>query len=181
MTKEELLVAKIFLEDLKQKSSCNEIETLEKALKIAEEKFGGSWILVEEKLPDGDRSVIPVIVSTKKYAYTFRTTYLKDEKCFAVGDDDEVIAWMYWPEKYEPKKSSDNDDIPWIYETGREESEIMGSGSTYSNVLKTYDEKEAFREAHNHNRNYIIRYKKKDGITIKRQWFDEYSQDWIDD
>ena len=63
------------------------------------------WIPVENELPDGNRSVIPVIVSTKKYAYAFQTTYIKDEECFAIDDDDEVIAWMPWPEKYKPNKN----------------------------------------------------------------------------
>ena len=69
----------------------------------------------------------------------------------------------------------------WIYETGREESEILGSGSTYYNVIKTKDEQKAFKEAMDGSHNYLVRYKKKDGITITRQWYDGYSKSWIDD
>lgn len=69
----------------------------------------------------------------------------------------------------------------WIYETGREESEILGSGSTYYNVLETKDEKKAFEEAFNGTRNYLIRYKIVDGTTQNRQWYDGYSKSWIDD
>lgn len=69
----------------------------------------------------------------------------------------------------------------WIYETGREESEILGSGSTYYDVIKTKDEQKAFKEAMDGYHNYLIRYKKKDGITICRQWYDGYSKSWIDD
>ena len=35
----------------------------------------------------------------------------------------------------------------WIYETGREQSEILGSGSTRYNVVKTTDKEKAFKEA----------------------------------
>lgn len=69
----------------------------------------------------------------------------------------------------------------WIYETGREESEILGSGSTYYDVIKTKDEQKAFKEAMDGYHNYLVRYKKKDGITITSQWYDGYSKSWIDD
>lgn len=73
------------------------------------------------------------------------------------------------------------EENPWIYETGREESEILGSGSTYYDVIKTKDEQKAFKEAMDGYHNYLVRYKKKDGITIARQWYDGYSKSWIDD
>ena len=69
----------------------------------------------------------------------------------------------------------------WIYETGREESEILGSGSTYYNVIETKNEKKAFEEAFNGTRNYLIRYKIVDGTTQNRQWYDGNSKSWIDD
>lgn len=69
----------------------------------------------------------------------------------------------------------------WIYETGREESEILGSGSTYYDIVKTKDEQKAFKTAMDGYHNYLVRYKKKDGITIARQWYDGYSKSWIDD
>ena len=72
-------------------------------------------------------------------------------------------------------------EIEWIYETGREESKILGSGSTYYDVIKTKDEQKAFKEAMDGYHNYLVRYKKKDGITIARQWYDGYSKSWIDD
>lgn len=72
-------------------------------------------------------------------------------------------------------------EIEWIYETGREESEILGSGSTYYDVIKTKDEQKAFKEAMDGYHNYLVRYKKKDGITIARQWYDGYSKSWIED
>ena len=71
--------------------------------------------------------------------------------------------------------------LPWIYETGKEEPEILGSGSKYYNVITTKDEQKAFKEATDGHHNYLIRYKKKDGITIARQWYDGYSKSWIDD
>ena len=61
-------------------------------------------------------------------------------------------------------------ELEWNYETGREESEILGSGSTYYDVIKTKDDQKAFKEAMDGYHNYLVRYKKKDGITIARQW-----------
>lgn len=79
------------------------------------------------------------------------------------------------------EKDNLKEEIPWIYETGREESEILGSGSTYYDIIKTKDEQKAFKEAMDGYHNYLIRYKKKDGTTICRQWYDGYSKSWIDD
>ena len=75
----------------------------------------------------------------------------------------------------------DIEELDWIYETGIEESEILGSGSTYYNVIKTTNKQKAFEESKNDCRNYLIRYKKKDGLTICRQWYDNYSKSWIDE
>lgn len=69
----------------------------------------------------------------------------------------------------------------WIYETGREQSEILGSGSTRYNVVTTTDKEKAFNEALVGYRNYLIRYKKQNGITIACQWYDNYSKSWIND
>ena len=81
----------------------------------------------------------------------------------------------------ENKKDNKTIEQKWIYETGREESEILGSGSSYYDVFKTNDEEQALKELMNGYRNYLIRYKKKNGITIARQWYDCHSKSWIDD
>lgn len=72
-------------------------------------------------------------------------------------------------------------EIPWIYETGKNETEILGSGSVYYNVITTQDEQKAFKDAFDGHRNYLIRYKKKDGKKIANQWYDSYSKSWIDE
>ena len=71
-------------------------------------------------------------------------------------------------------------ESPWIYETGREESEILGSGSSYYNVKTTKDEQKAFEEAKNGYNNYLIRYKIENGMTVSHQWYDSHSKSWID-
>ena len=78
-------------------------------------------------------------------------------------------------------KEETEDELPWIYETGREESEILGSGSTYYDVIKTKDEQKAFKKAMDGYHNYLIRYKKKDVITIARQWYYFNDKKWIND
>lgn len=77
-----------------------------------------------------------------------------------------------------------NDNInetKWIYETGREESEILGSGSNHYNVTRTHDEHKAFELAMNTSNNYLIRYKIENHKTIARQWYDFQCKHWIDD
>lgn len=43
------------------------------------------------------------------------------------------------------------------YETGIETPEILGSGSSFSSVITTTDENEAFQAYRNGNRNYLLR------------------------
>lgn len=68
--------------------------------------------------------------------------------------------------------------IEWIYETGRDEPEILGSGSYTYNVVRTKDEAEAFKLSKEGARNYISRYRKVNGRTIY-QWYDPYSKTWF--
>ena len=72
-------------------------------------------------------------------------------------------------------------DYNWTYETGIEIPEILGSGSSFSNVFKTKDEEKAFEESHQKGRNYLVRYKKKGRYTENHQFFDVCSGAWIDD
>ena len=65
----------------------------------------------------------------------------------------------------------------WIYETGREEPEILGSGSSYYSVVRSKDEKEIFKLFKEAARNYIIRYRRVNGQKIT-QWFDGHN--WTD-
>lgn len=74
---------------------------------------------------------------------------------------------------------SEQPKIEWVYETGREEPEILGSGSHLYNVVKTKDKEEAFRLSKECARNYISRYHKVDGKRIY-QWYDPYSKTWIE-
>ena len=43
------------------------------------------------------------------------------------------------------------------YETGIETPEILGSGSSFSSVITTTDENEAFQAYRSGNRNYLLR------------------------
>ena len=75
------------------------------------------------------------------------------------------------------KKYTKND---WLYETGRDEPEILGSGSTYYNIFRTRDEKLALEKAFDGYRNYLIRSRKENGKEI-RQWYDGPTRKWIND
>jgi len=83
--------------------------------------------------------------------------------------------------------SLDEIDVPvkaattteWLYETGRDEPEILGSGSRTYNVVRTKDEDEAFRLSKECARNYISRSRKVNGEKVY-QWYDPYSKSWIE-
>lgn len=70
-------------------------------------------------------------------------------------------------------------DCRVLYETGIEEPEILGSGSTYSNVVYSPDEERAFEEFHHCGRNYLhrITYRKKSPYTTT-EWWDEDLKCW---
>ncbi len=70
-------------------------------------------------------------------------------------------------------------DCRVLYETGIEEPEILGSGSTYSNVVYFPDEERAFEEFHHCGRNYLhrITYRKKSPYTTT-EWWDEDLKCW---
>ncbi len=70
-------------------------------------------------------------------------------------------------------------DCRVLYETGIEEPEILGSGSTYSNVAYFPDEERAFEEFHHCGRNYLhrITYRKKSPYTTT-EWWDEDLKCW---
>lgn len=74
---------------------------------------------------------------------------------------------------------SEQPKIEWVYETGREEPEILGSGSHLYNVVRTKDEAEAFKLSKECARNYISRYRKVNGEKVC-QWYDPYSKTWIE-
>lgn len=100
--------------------------------------------------------------------------------CNAVNCDTCQVSKLV--EKY--KNIVDNNErqraeAEWIYETGREEPEILGSGSREYNVVRTKDEAEAFRLSKESARNYISRSCVINGKRIY-QWWDGYSKKWIE-
>lgn len=66
----------------------------------------------------------------------------------------------------------------WIYETGREESEILGSGSNYSHIYKTKDFEMALKEFKDGYRNYLVRKRRIDGIQ-EVEFYDVQDKCWI--
>lgn len=69
--------------------------------------------------------------------------------------------------------------MEWIYESGYEVPEILGSGSTFYNVFFTRDEKDAISSLNN-GRNYLTRFKKEKGLIIDRQYYDSDKNIWVD-
>lgn len=68
----------------------------------------------------------------------------------------------------------------WIYETGKEEPEILGSGSTYYNIKKTKSEEQAFIDYKEDRQDYLIRFRFENKKRIS-QWYDCGQKEWIDD
>lgn len=79
----------------------------------------------------------------------------------------------------EDKANNKTNEPEWIYETGRDEPEILGSGSYTYNVVKTKDEDEAFCLFKECARNYISRSRKVNSEKVY-QWYDSYSKTWIE-
>ena len=67
----------------------------------------------------------------------------------------------------------------WTYETGREECEILGSGSHTYSVFISKDKDEVFAESKKCARNYIRRRRKVNGKTIIQEWIAN-EQIWIE-
>ena len=74
--------------------------------------------------------------------------------------------------EHEPK------EIKWVYATGREEPEILGSGSHEYNVVRTTNEAKAFELAKEAGRNYITRSRTINGVR-ETQWWDGYTKKWM--
>lgn len=62
----------------------------------------------------------------------------------------------------------------WIYETGVETPEVLGSGSNFSSVITTSDKDKAFTAFAENGRNYLIRYRKEEGrkVDMEEYWPD---------
>lgn len=67
--------------------------------------------------------------------------------------------------------------VPWTYTTGREEPEILGSGSQWYNVVNTKDEDEALRLFREAGRNYLRRHRTVNNETIT-EYFDPSKRNW---
>lgn len=78
-------------------------------------------------------------------------------------------------------KESSKENLVWIYTTGIEEPDILGSGSTYKNVIRTLNEKMAIDLSKKSGRNYLVRYRKENGRKVDYQSYDYHSKTWIDE
>ena len=64
------------------------------------------------------------------------------------------------------------------YETGIETPEILGSGSSFSSVITTTDENEAFQAYRSGNRNYLLRVTYSIDRPRKVERWDEEQKCW---
>ena len=69
----------------------------------------------------------------------------------------------------------------WTYETGRSESEILGSGSQYFDVITTRNEEDAFKYFYDKGRTYLIRYKYDENKNKITEWYEWVSKQWMPD
>ena len=61
-------------------------------------------------------------------------------------------------------------DAKWIYETGIESPEILGSGSSFSSVATISNEDDAKEAYKKGGRNYLLRYKYDNTRRIIQYW-----------
>lgn len=64
------------------------------------------------------------------------------------------------------------------YETGIETPEILGSGSSFSSIITTTDENEAFHAYRSGNRNYLLRITYGIDRLRKVEHWDEEQKRW---
>ena len=64
------------------------------------------------------------------------------------------------------------------YETGIETPEILGSGSSFSSIITTTDENEAFQAYRSGNRNYLLRITYGIDRPRKVEHWDEEQKRW---
>lgn len=131
--------------------------------------FSDKYAILEIELNDINEEIeLPPLNIIKEVTddEAYRNASLAKTLTLDLSDEDKVK---------EAEKEVNSD---WIYETGREEPEILGSGSHYYNVFKTASEKKAFEASKEAGRTYLIRYKKIDGRT-NSEMYDGYSKSWI--
>ena len=66
--------------------------------------------------------------------------------------------------------TTDKIDAKWIYETGIESPEILGSGSSFSSVATISNEDDAKEAYKKGGRNYLLRYKYDNARKIIQYW-----------
>ena len=67
---------------------------------------------------------------------------------------------------------------PWRYETGVEDPNILGSGSSYYNVIHPATEAEAIEAYKNGHRNYLQRSRRENGHTVI-EFYEEEQNRWV--
>lgn len=67
----------------------------------------------------------------------------------------------------------------WIYETGRDEPNVLDSGTSLYNVFKSYDAEKVFERQEIDGGNYIRRYHKIDGRVEDVQYWNKFTHKWM--
>lgn len=83
--------------------------------------------------------------------------------------------------EYSRRKDTVNHKTGWVYETGRFEPEILGSGGDYSDVYKTEDMEDAISHATapDSRRNYLVRYRKDESQRTVAETYDRRTGTWF--
>ena len=141
--------------------------------------FNNEYAILEIELSDINDSIsYPPLSFIKEVTddESFRNVSLAKTLSFNISDDD--LTEKHFGCGFGKSLVTNVPPEEWIYETGRDEPEILGSGSHTYNVVKTRNEAEAFRLSKECGRNYISRYRKVNGEKIY-QWYDSYRKIWF--
>lgn len=138
-------------------------------------KYGTEW-LKDEYLDARDGAFIEIALEALKQEPCRDIEEIKEiMECDA---DAEIKLKMISNVVYsKPHYFRETTDDNWLYETGREEPEILGSGSTYYNVVRTKDENEAMKLSKEAARTYLRRTQTKNGVTITQEY--SCQEGWI--
>lgn len=87
--------------------------------------------------------------------------------------DFDILAWKLGINLPKPEPKDPAPDKPWRYETGIETPEVMGSGSTKSNVQQTMSLDAAIKLYKTGNLNYLLRWKVVGDSIIRERYNDD--------
>ena len=156
--------------------------------------FSDDYAILEIELNDINEpidfpplSFIHEVTDDKRYRNYFLASRMSLDPVVVVGGEPPVVQDDFFAEGFFSVAGDivDDDDAPtevekpWMYETGREEPEILGSGSHFYSVVRTSNEEEAIQLSLKEARNYLHRSRKVNGEKVFEH-YNHKTKKWVE-